>query len=255
MPLIKADQQIDEFAKALDTVMKRLEKNLLNVVGGATSATEVFDATVLLNSQPAMIEALRESGYFALAEEHVATFAAIPPETIEAFSRRGLPTPEFSTVDRQDFRALAQMDLDQFNNIGVSAMNELRLGLVQNAVSAAPFSTMVDAVRAATVGVDGKGSPLSNHAFTHANTSILNFQGEVLKDAGESIGFGDNDSLWEVVGPLDDATRDVCVSALADPVRTREQWESIDYWGGTPGSWNCRHQLFPFFEEEVQLLG
>jgi hypothetical protein len=255
MPLIKADQQIEAYGLALDEVMRRLEKNLLNVVGGATSATELFDATVLLNSQPAMIEALREAGYFALAEEHVATFAAIPPETIEAFSRRGLPAPEFSTVDRQDFRALAQMDLDQFNNIGVSAMNELRLGLVQNAVSATPFSTMVEAVRAATVGVDGKGSPLSNHAFTHANTSILNFQGEVLKDAGESIGFDGDDDLWEVVGPSDGATREVCQNALANPVRTREQWEAAGYWGGTPGGWNCRHQLFPFFDEEVQLLG
>lgn len=255
MPLIKADQQIDDFAIALDKVMIRLEKNLLNVVGGATSATELFDATVLLNSQPAMIEALRESGYFALAEEHISTFQAIPPETIEAFKRRGLPTPEFSAVDRQDFRALAKMDLSQFNNIGVSAMNELQLGLVQNAVSAVPFSTMVESVRAATVGVDGKGSPLSNHANTHANTSILNFQGEVLKDAGESIGFDGDDDLWEAVGPSDAVTRDVCVAALNNPVRTRAQWIEADYWGGTPGGFNCRHQLFPFFEEEVQLLG
>jgi hypothetical protein len=255
MPLIKADQQIDAFGLALDKVMKRLEKNLLNVVGGATSATEVFDATVLLNSQPAMIEALRDSGYFALAEEHVATFAQIPPETIDAFKRRGLPAPEVTTVDRVDMRALAQMDLDQFNNIGVSAMNELRLGLVQNAVASTPFSTMVDAVRAATVGVDGKGSPLSNHAYTHANTSILNFQGETLIKAGESIGFDSSTDLWEVVGPLDGATRDVCQNALANPVRTQEQWQDAGYWGGTPGGWNCRHQLFPFFDEEVQLLG
>lgn len=255
MPLIRADQQIDDFAIALDKVMKRLENNLLNVLGLATSVTEVFDATVLLNSQPAMIEALRESGYFALAEEHVATFADIPPETIEAFSRRGLPTPEFTAIDRQDFRALAKMDLKQFNNIGISAMNELQLGLVQNAVSATPFSTMVEAVRAATVGVDGKGSPLSNHAFTHANTSILNFQGEVLKDAGESIGFDGDDDLWEAVGPLDGVTRDVCVAALNNPVRTRSQWQAVDWWGGAPGGHNCRHQLFPFFEEEVQILG
>jgi hypothetical protein len=249
MPLIKADQQIDEFATALDKVMKRLEKSLLDVVGGATSATEVFDATVLLNSQPAMIEALRDSGYFALAEEHVATFAEIPPETIDAFKRRGLPAPEFSTVDRQDFRALAQMNLDQFNNIGVSAMNELRLGLVQNAVAGSNFSAMVEAVRAATVGVDGKGSPLSNHAYTHANTSILNFQGETLIKAGESIGFDSATDKWEVVGPLDGATREVCQNALANPVRTQEQWEAAGYWGGTPGGWNCRHQLFPYFDD------
>jgi hypothetical protein len=249
MPLIKADQQIDTFATALDTVMKRLEKSLLDVVGGATTATEVFDATVLLNSQPAMIEALRDSGYFSLAEEHVATFAEIPPETIEAFKRRKLPPPEFTTVDRQDFRALAQMDLDQFNNIGVSAMNELRLGLVQNAVASTPFSAMVDAVRAATVGVDAKGSPLRNYAYTHANTSILNFQGETLIKAGESIGFDSGADKWEVVGPLDGATRTECQNALSNSVRTQDEWQAAGYWGGTPGGWNCRHQLFPYFDD------
>ena len=255
MPLIKADEQIESYALALDKVMTQTEKNLLDVLGGAASASGEFDSTVLLNSQPAMIQALRDAGYFELAEIHVAKFAEIPPETIAAFNRRGLPTPEFSTVDRADFRALAGMDLKEFNNIGISAMNELQLGLVQNAVSSAPFSTMVDAVKAATVGVDGKGSPLSNHAKTHANTAILNFQGETLIKAGESIGFDGPDDLWEAVGPLDSVTRDVCVNALANPVRTRSQWEAIDWWGGTPGGHNCRHQLFPFFEEEVQLLG
>lgn len=255
MALIKADEQIEAYALALDKVMTQLEKNLLDVLGGAATAAGEFDATVLLNSQPAMIQALRDAGYFELAELHVSTFATIPPETIAAFSRRGLPTPEFSTVDRKDFRALAGMDLKEFNNIGISAMNQLQLGLVQNAVSSVPFSTMVEDIKAATVGVDGKGSPLSNHSKTHANTAILNFQGETLIKAGESIGFTGEDDLWEVVGPLDGATREVCVAALARPVRTRAEWESIDYWGGTPGKWNCRHQLFPFFDEEVQLLG
>lgn len=255
MPLIKADQQILRFGELLDIVMHRLEKNLINVLGGATGAAELFDAAVLLNSQPAMLEALREAGYFALAQEHVATFAKIPPETIAAFSRRGLPTPEFSAIDKIDLGTLAKADIAQFNNIGISAMNELNLTQVENAVSAVPFSTQVESIRAATVGVDGKGSPLSNHAFTHANTSILNFQGEVLKDAGESIGFDGDDDLWEAVGPSDGKTRDVCVAALNNPVRTRAQWIEADYWGGTPGGFNCRHQLFPFFEEEVQLLG
>ena len=241
------EKQITSFGDALATVMVRLEKNLLDVLGGATSATEVFDATVLLNSQPAMIEALREAGYFALAEQHVATFEAIPTATIEAFKRRGLPTPEFSTVDKADMTALAQMDLDQFNNIGISAMNELRLTQVQNAVSAVPFSTQVEAIRAATVGVDVAGSPLSNHAFTHANTSILNFQGETVIKAAESVGVDSDDDLWEVSGVSDDRTRDVCLNALANPIRTRKEWEDAGYWGGTPGGWNCRHQLFPHF--------
>lgn len=250
MPLITADKQIDDYAKALDKVMVRLEKSLLNVLGGATSATELFDATVLLNSGPDMILSLREAGYFELAELHVATFAKIPPETIAAFSKRGLPTPKFSKVDRQDFRALAKMDLSKFNNIGVSAMNELQLGLVQNAVSGVPFSTMVEAVKKATVGIDGKGSPLSNHSYTHANTATLNFEGEVLIRAGESVGATGDNAEWEIVGVLDDKTRDVCVSALSNPVRTRKEWEDSDYpVSGTPGGWNCRHIFFPYFGE------
>jgi hypothetical protein len=246
MPL---DQQIDDFGRSLDKVMRELEKSLLDVIGGATSSKDIFDSTALLNSQPAMIEALRTSGYFTLAEEHVATFAAIPKDTIAAFKARDLPLPEFTTVDKEAMTALAQMDLDQFNNIGVSAMNELRLGMVRNAVSGAPFSTMVESVRAATIGLDKKGSPLANYAYTHANTSILNFQGEVMQQAGVSVGFTEDDDLWEVEGVLDGVTRDICVSALNNPIRTKAEWQSAGYWGGSPGGWNCRHQLFPYFGE------
>jgi hypothetical protein len=142
--------------------------------------------------------------------------------------------------------ALAKMDLDQFNNIGVSAMNELRLTLVQNAVSSAtPLSEMVNAIAAATVGFDGKGSPLSNHASAHADTAINTFNGEVNIKAAESFGHDKPTDRWRVFGPNDAKTRDICQHALSEPVRTRQEWEDAGYWGGSPGGWRCRHRFRP----------
>jgi hypothetical protein len=169
-------------------------------------------------------------------------------DTVSAsFSKFGLPKPEFSTADRATFNQVAQANFDQFNFIGESALDELRFNLHNQAITGQPLSSFVDTIKSATVGVGAAGSPLANHATTYANTAILSFGGETIKQAGEAIGA----ELWEVVGPSDQKTREECQQALADPIRTKDEWmqhsgaDGQPYWGGTPGGWNCRHQLFP----------
>jgi hypothetical protein len=96
---------------------------------------------------------------------------------------------------------------------------------------------------------------MANHAYTISNTAVLNFGGEVLITAGnnvfDALNIPEGERMWEVVGPLDDVTRDECETALADPIRTWDEWlqhsnaNGEPYVGGTPGGFNCRHQLFP----------
>ena len=239
------DSQIVTFEQSLSTVMKKLEKNLIDLVGSSATAQQLFDANVLLNSEATMITALQDAGYFSLAEEHISAFAKIPAAVKASYAAEGFPLVEFTALQKADMTALAQMNLEQFNNIGVSAMNELRLGLVQNAVSALPLSSMVDAVAAATVGVAANGSPLSNYAATHARTAINTFNGEVNIKAAESFGHDKPTDRWRVRGPNDAKTRDVCSKALTEPIRTRQEWEDAGYFGGSPGGWNCRHRFRP----------
>jgi hypothetical protein len=246
MALDPVSEKVNTFADDLVVVMERLNRSLQNVLAESMTAADVINAETLLNSQPAFINALRDAGYYDLAADYIAQFEEIPEESLSLFKKLKLPAPEFTTVDNELFRQLAENDFSRFVAIGEQAMTELRQGLVSDAIAARPFSEMVEAVRAATVGVDGKGSPLSNHAYTHANTAISEFNGTVAQKAGESIGFDGDDDLWEVVGVLDEVTRDVCVDALNDPVRTRAEWEAAGYWGGAPGGWNCRHILVPY---------
>lgn len=238
----------DQYAKDLVKVMGELEAEVISFMRGAGTTTTEAAATVL-NSRPAFIQMLNESGYTALSSEYVAQFGVVPDQVARAFAARGLPAPQYTTVSAETFSGLARIDLQNFQAIGAKAMEDLRLGLYRQTIGGESFKNIVKTIKASTVGVDGKLSPLSNHSYTHANTAILNFNGEVTREAGESIGFGEDDSLWEVVGPLDEVTRDVCQAALSDPVRTKEEWIAADYWGGSPGGWNCRHEIFPFIGE------
>lgn len=242
--LNKGDKLVGEFDKALFTVLKRLDRNILDVVSEARTGN-TYDAALILNSRPAMIQALRESGYNQLVEDYISEYQSVPAIVADSFKGRKLPAPKYSTADVQTFQTIARADLEGFTNIGLKSVDDLRLLLYSNAVSNLPFSVLVNDIKAATVGIDKKGSPLRNYAYTHANTAVLNFSGEVLIAAGESIGA----EKWEVVGPNDDSTRDVCKEALANPIRTMAEWREAGYTGGTPGGWNCRHQLFPVLDD------
>ena len=240
------DKSLKRFAEDLVTVLEDLEKRIVGIINGTQTARDVFDSTAILNSRAAMLNALEESGYNELARAHVAKYGEIPAIAGKDFTKFDLPAPKFTTVDTRTMQALSRADLEGFASIGTKAMDDLRLGIYKQAVASQPFSELVATVKAATVGTAKNGSALSNYAYTHANTAMLNFEGEVLRMAGESIGFDGGDDLWIVEGPDDAVTRDVCQDALNDPVRTKEEWQDIGYWGGTPGGWNCRHQLFPY---------
>ncbi|MCK5019402.1 MAG: hypothetical protein KAS32_20255 [Candidatus Peribacteraceae bacterium] len=244
-----ADKTVATYGQDLSRVMRSLEKLLIDLMAD-TRVEAGYNIQAIQNSFPAMRQALAQSGYDDLAAEFVGTFEDVPGLVSKTYAANDLPSPKYVAADAQVFTGLAQVDLDNFAAIGEKALEDLRLGLYRQAVASEPFSNLVETIRAATVGVDGKGSAMANHAYTHANTAMLNFQGETLRIAGESLGFDSDDSLWEVVGPDDEVTRDVCEAALAEPVRTKAEWIAAGYWGGTPGGWNCRHQLFPYFGEK-----
>lgn len=238
------DKKSEAFANDLAKVMRSLEKDVIDIANGAVTARGTYNAAVLLNSRAEMLMALNDAGYYNLASEFVANYPEMVGNVRSSFKQYGLPKPEFSDVQKETFRQIAGADFEEFAFIGESAMDTLRFELHRQAISSVPFSEMVSRVKAATVGLDGKGSPLANYAYTHANTAILNFGGEAVKQAGEAIGA----EMWEVLGPLDQKTREECRDALADPIRTEKDWQAAGYWGGTPGGFNCRHQLWPVVE-------
>lgn len=244
-PILKfGDKVVDSFGKDLSRVLGELEKRLVDFLKGTMNASGQVDAAILLNSRTAMIQALNQAGYTDLAAAHVAKYPNLASDIKTTLARaKDFPRPILTEASAAVFQGLAKIDLDEFAKIGEGAIDELRLTLYRQAVGNQPFSAMVETIKAATVGLDGKGAPMAKHAYTHANTAVLQFQGEVLRETGENL---DADK-WEVVGPLDDKTRDECRDALADPVRTEKEWQSSGYWGGAPGGWNCRHQLYPVF--------
>lgn len=244
-----ADNMIKTYAEELARVMTNLEVEIIAFMrNSGTSSAE--SAATILNSRANFIQALQTSGYNDLSQEYVAQYSKIPGAVNKAFAARKLPPPQFSTVSVETFQGLASIDLNAFSAIGNKAMEDLRVGLYKQVIGGADFKGVVNTIKASTTGLAGNGSPLSNYAYTQANTAILGFNGEVTRVAGESIGFDSDDDEWEVIGPEDSRNRDECIEALADPVRPRGLWISADYWGGAPGGYNCRHELFPYIGEE-----
>ena len=257
--LTAGDKLAEQYAETLLVVLKDLDKRVVDIVAGARTSRTEFDAAIILNSRAQMVEALQSSGYNQLSAAYIAEYEGIPATVAGAMKDRKLPPPKFTAADAEIFAGLASADLQAFSAIGRNAMDELRIGLYKQAVSNQPFSALVRSVAAATVGVDGKGSPMANHARTIANTAVLDFGGEVLRVAGENIfdqfNVPESERLWEIVGPDDAVTRDSCSEALSDPIRTKAEWlqhtnENGDpYFGGAPGGFNCRHQFFPVVSE------
>ena len=242
MPLTQIDLAAEEYAKNLSKVLSELEAKVYDVLGKAKTGRDMFDAATLRDSRGEILQALRDSGYHKLANEHVAKYTGIVDAVKSDFGKRGLPPAKFSTVTAETFQSISQTDLEKFRVLGTKAMDDMRFELYRHAISSRPFSDMVNTIRAATVGVDGKGSPLGNYSYTHANTAILDFSKAAVRLAGEEIGA----DKWEVVGPDDDATRKECHDALQKPVRTKEEWNNVGYWGEGE-RYNCRHTLYPYF--------
>ena len=238
------DKATETYARLLDTTLNDLNNKVVATLGKAKTDRDRFDAATILNSRGDFITALRESGYTELANKHVEKYKQVIDEVKEDFKDLDLPPPKFTAANTERLKAIARSDLENFNAIGTDAMDTLRQELFRQAVAAEPFENMVNKVREKTTGIGKDGSPLKNHSYTHANTAILRFNGEVIREAGDSLGA----KKWEVVGPLDSVTRDVCRTALGDPIRTAEEWKAAGYWGGAPGGWNCRHQLYPVFK-------
>lgn len=238
-----ADNASELYAKNLDKVLSELEIKVLATIGNAKTGRDAFDATTILNSRGEFLKALSDSGYNELANQHIAKYPDIIDEVKKDFADMKLPPVKFNTANAANLKAIAQADLEMFKAIGTKAMDDLRLELFRHSIASRPFSEMVATIKASTTGLDKKGSPLANYSYTHANTAVLNFNGEVIREAGEALGA----EKWEVVGPVDDVTREECLDAMADPVRTAKEWKDDGYWGGSPGGWNCRHQLYPVF--------
>lgn len=232
--LSEIDKINAKFAEDLNKVLLALERQILANIGSLYSAK---DANALLSSQPALLQALRDAGYNDLAERHVAAYERIVEQVNLEFAAARLPPPQFTAASVELFQTIAKADLEQFNVIGQKAVDDLRRELYRYSISSRPFSDMVAVIRD-SIGAD---SPLARYAYTYANTAALQFSGAAIIEAGESIGA----DKWEVVGPNDSITRQVCRDALRNPVRTKKEWIAANYWGGAPGGWNCRHQLRP----------
>ncbi len=243
MPLKAVDNAAETYAKDLEKVLADLDKRLVSILRSTIiTGTDTFDATAILTAREIMLEEMIAAGYLDIANKFLAEYPDIKAGVERSLAAAGIPNAVFTTVDNLTFQQISLADFEAFEILGAKAMDDLRQGLYRMAVQGNSFDQMVDAIRESTIGTTAKGTPLANFSRTHANTAALRFANNVSVAAGERLGTDE----FEVVGPLDAATRDICLDALSDPIRTKQEWIDAGYWADR-GGWNCRHILRPFF--------
>jgi len=145
MPLKTVDAAVEEYAKSLSKVLGELERNITDVLASTLkSESDVYNAAALLNSRGAMLQALKDAGYVELANEHVAKYPNIVKAVKKDFDVKGFPPVELSTASIETFKQIAAADLEAFNIIGKTAVDDIRLELYRGALANKPFSQMVD---------------------------------------------------------------------------------------------------------------
>jgi len=231
------DSQSAKFAASLEKVMGEMDNRVVDLLAGAKIEGGIVDATTILNSKAQMISALQGAGYGELVNDHAKGYTTIVAKVKEVIAKEGGDVTKFTAAEAGTLQQIALADVQGLNAVAEKTVDELRLNLYRSALSGQPFSKLVENVRET---LDGK---LKKYAYTYANTANLQFSGETVRVMGEAL----DADIWEVIGPDDEVTRDECSEALADPVRTKDEWIAADYWGGTPGGYNCRHQLIPVF--------
>lgn len=233
MPFSKADQFSAKLKRELDVVTTELEA-LLNAIMLTTVIDGKVNPDLMLRAQGEMMLALQASGYVDLVRKHGASYEVIAGDILQRLTKAGVPNPKFGPEAAQTLTQISLVDMQALGETGENIIKELNRSLYFSALSELPFNELVKQIEKST----GK---LSSYAYTYANTASLKFSGEMARIIGEEV----EADKWRVTGPLDETTREECRRALRNPVRTKQEWIDADYWGGTPGGWNCRHILEP----------
>tara|TARA_Y100000310_G_scaffold308796_1_gene352261 strand:- start:28 stop:723 length:696 start_codon:yes stop_codon:yes gene_type:complete len=157
---------------------------------------------------------------------------------IEATIRRAaqLGIPGISTVNLESVELMRLLKFEELGKDYLKFASNLKTELFRGIISGTPAKDL-SARLFESFGKDKILTSAQTRLLVRDSFSRLSdaTRGEILKDA---------DVLWTYIGPLDELTRDECVSVLSDPqneigYKFNELPLPIDIKGG----WNCRHKF------------
>jgi len=161
------DGDINLFNYELEAIMK-IVSDLIKV-----RAVELYSDPLKFDF--AVQKILQDSGYYALVDEFInISYDKNYAEIIALFEAGGL-SATFVAEDIATIKALKQMDLDFFRDIGTQVANSLKQDLYKYSLSNMDKPTML-----ANITQSLEGTPLVKYSATYVDTAISNFNQSVI---------------------------------------------------------------------------
>jgi hypothetical protein len=226
-------RQLAGFERDLATVMSNMQARVsgllatLETVNGIPIKTK-YNLQFAASLIPELDRVLIESGY----PELVMRFQAGDNDLIKAIRASAKVPMVFTASSAGVITALQLAQNSEFAGIGVRAMEAVRQTVMNTILTGARLE---DGLALIQSRLDNE---LQRYAWTYANTSRAQVMQTVQDLAAENY---EGDVYWVYSGPLDDVTRDACVSLLEIGVFTDEEREQAEADTADERMYNCRH--------------
>lgn len=239
------DQQkeIEAIIKTFDGDMARIILEVEKLMARWFLTTNVTSLTSL-EFNLAFEKALADSGYYTAVNKMVGEdFNALFPMIKEGLELGGVFST-YSTDDLARIMALKAVEVNKFSVLASTAGTTLRDNLYKYTLSDYTIEDM-----AKQIAIDFKGTNLSRHSTTLANTVVGEMQQSSLDLLAEGL-----DGVYLYVGVNDSVTRDYCKCILKE----KEYYNSTQknqVASDKRRQYNCRHRLRFVTEEYAKEQG
>ena len=239
------ESQSADFEREMAKVIKRLEKSIDEIImllrmrdGQMIVSAANINKAMSLSGQ--LEKALRESGYYELAERSLKANNKIMTAQHEGLKEL-LGRERLGQIDTTTLQALQKMKFTGMSGLGDNALIGIREAIFNSVNLGLPVGILRDEI---TKKLGGWGE----YANTYIRTAKREFSQQVENNAAELIGFGEEkDDIWEYLPSILQAnSHKECIFAVNKQYFTNEekiQFESGGLYSHSEPRWNCVHSF------------
>jgi hypothetical protein len=237
--------EADRFATAINTVADELRATAINLLS-ELSPENAAKTHAIVSLQRGLQAQLNRLGYEGIIKGFIGEYDASQKFALQTLKAMNLPEARLAPIDEKSLAALKASDYTYLVNLGGSTIRAVATGVVQNALTRTPRSSMIDNI-ASTLDLSLRG-----RAATYADTALVSYDRRTAMAHWEAAGI----KTYLYRGPRDVKNREFC-EKYAGKVFTLGEIKALDLelplYSTRPllpcivfgGGWNCRHVFTP----------
>jgi hypothetical protein len=225
-----------EFGRLLAKIVKQMSAQMAAALkSGALSNGEAgAEIRFMASFYPELERIMLQSGYTELVSKLKDDYPDLINDLKAVHKYSEVPLA-FVKSDATVLTSLSTIFNKRFENIGKEAVQAVYDRLTQSVLAGASESKMIALIR------DTLDSKLQRYATTYYNTARKDFMQQAELLSAENNRIGDEELYFEYVGPLDNVTRDACISLLENPYYTEAEMLEAEAATADERAYNCRH--------------